>query len=154
MGDQWSTNCRPLIAHFGPQRRPTTFVHGRPIMVGRSWSDFPTPATSPTKSTNPNLTLLRKLTHTLTQTLTLNLTPFLTLTLTRTNWFRPLIAFFSCIWYCSVDLGTRSIVLVGQYICAYIICQNVKKLVKTGPPKFYRLFTDSFVVSCFYFLKS
>ena len=26
--------------------------------------------------------------------------------------------FFSCIWYCSVDFGTRSIVLVGQYICA------------------------------------
>ena len=70
------------------------------------------------KSTNPNITLLRKLTHTLTQTLTLNLTPFLTLTLTRTNLFRPLIAFFSCIWYCSVDLGTRSTVLVGQYICA------------------------------------
>ena len=70
------------------------------------------------KSTNPNLTLLRTLTHTLTQTVTLNLTPFLTLTLTLTNWLRPLIAFFSCIWYCSVDFGTRSIVLVGQYICA------------------------------------
>ena len=23
-----------LVAHFGPRRRPTTFVHGRPTMVG------------------------------------------------------------------------------------------------------------------------
>ena len=75
------------------------------------------------KSTNPNLTLRRKLTQTLTQTLTLNLTPFLTLTLTLTNWLRPLIVSFSCIWSCSVDFGTRSTVLVGQYICAILFSQ-------------------------------